>query len=115
MSSGYEIGMDGQQRRFFLNVLRRLAEDFASHDPLVLDQGSAVVVAKTKDGLDVRVEWDEFSAEEDFDRPEVKRLVRLVPPPTAPGSKFVVSSDGTVLEHKTRYFVYKVYPHECER
>lgn len=110
MSSGYEIGMEGQQRLFFLNVLRRLAADFASHEPFVLDQGSVVVTAKTKDGLHVVVEWDEFSAEEDFDRPEVKRLVRLVPPPTDPGSKFVVSSDGTVVEHKTQYFVHKVYP-----
>jgi len=112
MSSGYEIGMDGLQRRFFANVLRRLAAEFASHEPLVLDQGTATVTAKTKGGAKVTVEWDEFAEEEDFERPEVRGLVGLVPPPTDPGSKFVVSSDGTVVEHRTQYLVYKVYPHE---
>ena len=112
MSSGYEIGMEGKQRLFFVNLLRRLAEEFASHEPFVLEQGIVTVTAKTKDGDNITAVWDEFADVTDFDRPDVRKIVTLLPPPTNPGSMFVVSSDGTVVEHRTQYLVYKVYPHE---
>ena len=109
MSSSYEIGMEGKQR-FLRQLLRRLAEEFASHEPFVLEQGPSPSRPRPRTAIMSR--GGRVYDVVDFDRPDVRKIVTLLPPPTNPGSMFVVSSDGTVVEHRTQYLVYKVYPRE---